>query len=259
MESILRWRLTNSTEDRLAIPEPFRPTPLQYSRADHSAVIDMVNWPSIRDQLIIKSMSIDLDSIINDVVLHTVIEDPSRKVCMNVYDVFYNKVWPLYASSELEYQVGGCHDSRDRISAVDASPSTIDATAESTETDLFREISLRMKHGSHGYDGSQWPLSQQDLSSSVTTDISFPKTPYIPGTRHNIATQQLNNSSALYGLNEMSSWKLSGAFARKYPFLDCSQGTLSRSSLSSDASKFAHITPVVAKYEMVPCSRIIGF
>ncbi|GAB7354596.1 hypothetical protein MBLNU459_g5037t3 [Dothideomycetes sp. NU459] len=51
-----------------------------YSTADHSPVIDMVNWPEIRDQLIIHSNSVDLDRIMKDVVLNTVIEDPSLEV-----------------------------------------------------------------------------------------------------------------------------------------------------------------------------------
>ncbi|GAB7356239.1 hypothetical protein MBLNU459_g7056t1 [Dothideomycetes sp. NU459] len=91
IELILRWRISKSITDRLAIPEPFRPTPLQYSSMDHSTAIDMVNWGSIRDQLIINSGAVDLDTMTKDIVMNTVIEDPTREVCLNVYDVFYNK------------------------------------------------------------------------------------------------------------------------------------------------------------------------
>lgn len=44
MESLLHWRLMPSIASRTAVPEPFRPTPLQYSTADYSFVIDFINW-----------------------------------------------------------------------------------------------------------------------------------------------------------------------------------------------------------------------
>jgi hypothetical protein len=51
MEKVLRWRCSPSPQNRMAIPEPFRPTPLQTMRMDHALSIDFVNWPSIRDQV----------------------------------------------------------------------------------------------------------------------------------------------------------------------------------------------------------------
>jgi hypothetical protein len=51
MEKVLRWRCSPSQANRMAIPEPFRPTPLQFMSFDHPCAIDFVNWPTIRDQV----------------------------------------------------------------------------------------------------------------------------------------------------------------------------------------------------------------
>jgi hypothetical protein len=44
MESVMRWRLTLTYASRASVPEPFRPTPLQYSTNDYPHVLDFINW-----------------------------------------------------------------------------------------------------------------------------------------------------------------------------------------------------------------------
>ncbi len=44
MESLMRWRLMPTFASRTAIPEPFRPTPLQYSTINYPVTIDFINW-----------------------------------------------------------------------------------------------------------------------------------------------------------------------------------------------------------------------
>jgi hypothetical protein len=53
MEKIFRWRCFPSLQNRRAIPEPFRPTTLQAMTMNHPNVIDYVNWPCIRDQVLV--------------------------------------------------------------------------------------------------------------------------------------------------------------------------------------------------------------
>ncbi len=50
------------------------------------------NRPSIRDQLILQSRTINVDEIIREVVKNTVVEIPHRHVSVNVLSLFYSSV-----------------------------------------------------------------------------------------------------------------------------------------------------------------------
>lgn len=93
MEQVLHWRLSPSLKTRLAITKPFSPTPLQYTTPDYPIVIDFINWPTIRDQLIIKLGSYDLDQLIIDIVANTVIELPEARAAVNIHDTFVAHIW----------------------------------------------------------------------------------------------------------------------------------------------------------------------
>jgi len=93
MEQLFQWRLAPSMQTRLAIMEPFQPTPLQYMTTDYPIVIDFINWPSIRDQLIFKLGSYDLDQVVADIVANTVIEIPEMRVAINIHDTFFTRVF----------------------------------------------------------------------------------------------------------------------------------------------------------------------
>lgn len=99
MEQVFQWRLSPSTHTRLAIMEPFRPTPLQYMTTDYPIAIDMVNWPTIRDQLIFKLGSYDFDQVIADIVANTVIELPEVRAAVNIHDTFFTRVWSKAAAA----------------------------------------------------------------------------------------------------------------------------------------------------------------
>lgn len=86
------WRLVPTTTHRDAVPEPFRPTPLQESTPTYPAVIDMLNWASLRDQLILTLGQHDLGEIIKDIVLNTVVDVPAFGVALNIYDTFFNRI-----------------------------------------------------------------------------------------------------------------------------------------------------------------------
>ncbi|CAG9981253.1 unnamed protein product, partial [Clonostachys byssicola] len=61
LQRILFWRLSNNLESKLGVPEPFQPTPLQYSLMNYPVIIDFIPWASIRDQLILSRHILDLD------------------------------------------------------------------------------------------------------------------------------------------------------------------------------------------------------
>jgi hypothetical protein len=93
MEQIFRWRLSRSTKNRMAIMEPFRPTPLQFKTTDYPHVIDFINWPAIRDQLIFKLGTYDLDRVIADIVANTVIEIQEMNAAINIHNTFFTRVF----------------------------------------------------------------------------------------------------------------------------------------------------------------------
>lgn len=58
----------------------------------YPAVIDMVNWPSIRDQLILTLRQHDSGEIVKDVVLNTVVNVAASGAALNMHDVFFNRI-----------------------------------------------------------------------------------------------------------------------------------------------------------------------
>ncbi|EDU48657.1 conserved hypothetical protein [Pyrenophora tritici-repentis Pt-1C-BFP] len=94
LEAIIQWRLA-PTEDNIAqIPEPFRPTPLQRNPT-HSAVIDMLNWPHLRDRFIMlakKDRTLNIDQAVRDILFHTVFEVPHLNLSFSTLDAYYNTI-----------------------------------------------------------------------------------------------------------------------------------------------------------------------
>ncbi|KAK7204238.1 hypothetical protein BZA70DRAFT_268638 [Myxozyma melibiosi] len=94
MESIMRWRLCPSLAFRRAIPEPFCPTAVQFLSPRHSLLIDFIDWGTIRDQLILRAGTYDLDTTLRELFLNTVVEIDSLKVAINILDLFKTKIYP---------------------------------------------------------------------------------------------------------------------------------------------------------------------
>lgn len=102
MESILKWRLSPTLANRIAILEPHQPTQLQHSVAAYPLSIDLVCWPSIRDQLIslLGRQAIDLEEILKDLFVSTVIEQPGFAASANPYDIFLTHILPTIQTEE---------------------------------------------------------------------------------------------------------------------------------------------------------------
>jgi hypothetical protein len=92
MEKILRWRLSPSEHNYCAIPEPFRPTAVQLRTIDYSMAIDIIPWPTIRDQLIMKAGWYDHDRTIKDLSMNAVIEIPTLGVAISIHETFFSQV-----------------------------------------------------------------------------------------------------------------------------------------------------------------------
>ncbi|KAF2493599.1 hypothetical protein BU16DRAFT_563755 [Lophium mytilinum] len=101
-ERIMRWRINPTYQNRVAIPDPFRPTPFQYNLLNHPIAIDFIPSSSIRDQLILKANDCDLDRIIQDILLHTVVEIPQHQVALATLDVYTQSILPKDKTHEFE-------------------------------------------------------------------------------------------------------------------------------------------------------------
>lgn len=192
MELVIRWRLAPTVENRLAIPEPFRPTPLQYTYFDHPIVIDLINWPILRDQLILNHQNVDLDQIVSNVVHNTVIDVPQMQMSLNVLDLFVNKVLPQMKSPSVStFCPLGREDLKLMFQIHQGSASPIP---------ISEEIETAM--------AGQRMQSMQRTFDAVPSQISRPRIPKSP-------------LSSQIGIDRLCDWKLSSEFCKQYPFLDC--------------------------------------
>jgi Domain of unknown function (DUF3425) len=87
--NVLRWRIAPSIENRAAIAEPFRPTPLQQLVRDRHPSIDFIHWGELRDQLIIYMGAYNMQTLIMDSLQFLVREVPQLNIAIPVLE-FYN-------------------------------------------------------------------------------------------------------------------------------------------------------------------------
>jgi hypothetical protein len=213
MELVVQWRLTRSLEDRLAIPDPFRPTPLQLN-TDYPICVDFLNWPTIRDQLIMQKDDGDFTLLMRDIVMNTVIEFPALNASVNIHDLYYDKISP---GSEIPDYLNSPKDAgHDGYDCLAESPAATDS--ELADRIVRRDLHQRMVHG-------LCPLTE-DAWQSMLCGVYSPATPVF-------TRPPINLLAGCYGIDQVTKWKLSPAFARKYPSIDCVGGTIFR-SLSHD-------------------------
>lgn len=202
MEKVLRWRCSPSPKNRMAIPEPFRPTILQTMKMDHSLSIDFINWPTIRDQLIFKAGTYDLTKVISDIVLNTVIELPRFNAAINIHDAFMNRVFnrtnTTYAHSELDFLT------------------SLFENYDTVQDSSFQEV----------------PSSDQEIQERIAQEMDQrnPSTAPLNHSQQPFHKQQL---ASKWGLDKLFTWKLSKEFAIAHPELDCSSVTSSFPMYSS--------------------------
>lgn len=197
MQHVMRWRLAPSPANRACIPAPFCPTPLQYTSLSHSPVIDCVNWPTIRDQLILHHGKYDLDLLIKDVVHGTVIDIASAGSSFNIRDMFMTHV----DGSNAESTQGDASDALNG-EATDRSLPLPRSRAEL----LSHVVEAMRKEAARKASRARSPWEERE-----PRDLKA-------------VTPRTHEKCHRYGLDNMLEWKLSGKFAAKYPWLDCSGG-----------------------------------
>ena len=222
MRQVLRWRIKPTTTNRLAIPEPFRPTPLQYHQGiNHSLVIDLINWPTLRDQLIMHSQHDDIDHIVGDIVMNTVIDIDQFQMSLGVLDLFHNKVLPKTDPDSPPETKHYAHTT------------SIMGPREAAAQRISREITSRMA-----------TVDVNDVQSMF--DGYNPPRRQPKASKHPLAEK--------IGIDRFLNWKLSQDFCQKYPFLDCS----SREYHITGQSKRMLILIVAASFPTRTCSSVLA-
>lgn len=215
MEQVLRWRLTNSAEVRMTIPEPFRPTTLQCKRSTHPVVIDFINWPSIRDQMILLSHKIDLDAMCRDLVLNTVVEAPHRRIAISVHDILFKCVLPrVQGPNTVGFgETSMLFNPKWVYLTVNSPYTTLSRAASSIEDALAMEIADRFhQRSTEALGGITRPLHEATAFGDEMTR-GF-------GGLGGLLPDMLSS----FGIDRVEKWRLSRAFARKYPYMNCSSG-----------------------------------
>jgi len=231
MDRVMRWRLSNTVNNRMAVPEPFRPTPLQYSSPDHPLYIDFINWPSIRDQLIIHGHTIDHDEVIRDIVLNTVVEIEHRKIAINIYDIFHNRILSTGSRTSGSRSKSAIVTADWKFVEVPAADNSFETTTDPVEDALVQELSWRMQFGLNGSSNNLDGVDK--FAGPSDPDGPFEVFPW------SNPTFRKNEIASYFGIDRLSQWKLSPAFARKYPLFDC--------------------TAVVSQFEMITCAAATVF
>lgn len=182
--------------------------------------IDFINWPEIRDQILLAGSSADLDTLCRDIVLNTVIEIPQRGIVVNVF-----RQYESFIHNRVSSLCRGVSDARTPTCALD--PGWVFFEINRTDLDfqpwvpdpieeaLAREL-LRSIQRFNNY--NEMPMSLRMGSEEVT--MRDPESPL------GLLDSKFCNetSAACRPLTNTTGWKLSKNFAAKYPFIDCSSG-----------------------------------
>ncbi|KAI9834057.1 MAG: hypothetical protein M1819_003342 [Sarea resinae] len=214
MESIMRWRLSPTVGNRLAIPEPFRPTPLQFLSPRHPVAIDFLNWSAIRDQLILRS-DLDVDEITSEIFRNTVIEIPHLEVALNIFDLFKTKISPEDPSLKHAGDAEPSNSGAGLTHLAQMPPLQLKEDVNLLTDSFLQDISWRVHLGEQERMRSTGNRLSQSPPSASNADI-----------RKSVLAIR-------YGLDNLSQWKLSKEFCERYPVLDCSTAASSYSMVSS--------------------------
>ncbi|KAF2802837.1 uncharacterized protein BDZ99DRAFT_468777, partial [Mytilinidion resinicola] len=199
MEKVFRWRCTPSLQNRRAIPEPFRPTTLQTMSMNHPNIIDFINWGCIRDQLIYKHGTYDMEQMFTDLLLNTVIEIPQFQVSINILDTFIQIVFSTTAAASFSGKDQDSHGMSPSFNTT-ATPPTIrlDELPRRCREHIINIVREMPTHTIPKLKLKSLPLTQNRLQ------------------RHQLASK--------WGLYQLVSWKVSKEFAMVHPEIDCSSG-----------------------------------
>ncbi|EFX00677.1 heavy metal translocating p-type ATPase [Grosmannia clavigera kw1407] len=238
MERVMYWRLATGARD--LVPSPFRPTPLQCGVTVPNLAIDFVNWPEIRDQLLLAGSTVDLDALLRDIVLNTVIDIPHREMAVNVFGQYHSY---LHSDSGTRHRSDDTNrNKKDTTNGTpmcaidpgwvfyqitrndkDFRPWAPDPVEEALVRELWRWVQgLNSHYSRRGLSLCSLAQSLEEPEDCVvaTATTASPISPL--GLLS--AKYCKERSVACRPFANTKDWKLSKEFAAKYPFFDCSSG-----------------------------------
>ncbi|KAH7083524.1 hypothetical protein FB567DRAFT_86244 [Paraphoma chrysanthemicola] len=234
LEYIMRWRISQCRNDLLAIPEPFRPTQLQCSNSSYPVVIDFINWPSIRDQLLRHVRYLDLDAMCRDIVLNTVVELPEFGIAVNIHDLLFDHLLPQTEGVKmLNGKQSMLHDPSWIYLQVDPSKSTSVGSDEtkSIEDVLFKEI-------------AGWLSAREDTQLDSAVTFAKGASQSLQGLSQ-VGERSLASALSSFRVFDVTHWKLSKEFASKHPYIDCAAVMSRFDMVACDSEQFRCILSTV--------------
>lgn len=217
----------------MAIPEPFRPTPLQYASMSHPIIIDFISWPCIRDQMILQCQTLDLDALCRDLTLHTVVDVPERQQAVGVYDYLRGAMTAVPDEQHMFPTVSAsaplqmtCLDGPDEWPYLQiplGSPLTV--SSDPAEDVILQEIERRL---------------QDPTATATFGPPASLRDGYVGGVFRAEVVPAGQPSGVDVKVRQPCKWKLSREFAWQWPLLDCSSGKLIEHSGSHPESCYGY-------------------
>lgn len=184
--------------------------------------MDFMNWPAIRDQMILQMEHLDLDFMCRQIHLNAVVDVPSLGASVRVYSVLRYVAVPQDEYSTTTQTTSYLQDPSWTFLEFTPDSPYFGMTADPIDAYIEGEISSRILH--HGVRFNSPGQELRSLNgnfadvreSSVETRAELPNSFDLSARGHDILR--------FLRLHQFESWRVSREFARKYPFLDWSSG-----------------------------------
>jgi hypothetical protein len=150
--------------------------------------------------------------------LNTVVEIEHRKIAINIYDIFHNRILSTGSRTSGSRSKSAIVSTDWKFVEVPAADNSFETATDPIEDALVQELSWRMQFGLNG--SSSTPNGMDKFAGPSDPDGPFEVFPW------SNPTFRKNEIASYFGIDRLSQWKLSPAFARKYSLFDCTAGKL---------------------------------
>lgn len=163
--------------------------------------------------MILMSHKIDLDAMCRDLVLNTVVEAPHRQIAVGVHDILFKCILPRVQGPGTLGERSMLFNPKWVYLTVNSPYSILGSAVSPTEDALAMEIADRVhRRSTKAFDDNTRPPNEATrLGGGMTSAF---------GGLGDLLPDMLGN----FGIDKVEKWRLSRAFARKYPYMNCSSG-----------------------------------
>ncbi|EKG17454.1 hypothetical protein MPH_05308 [Macrophomina phaseolina MS6] len=188
LKSVLTYRILLGCAKPQDVLDDFEADCPPWSTGTKPIIVDLIAWPSLRDQMMFHSSFYDLDEMTEDVINYTVVDIPEHKIALQLYNSPPTRFPTVPRPEESTYQSPFKFSQRENTIKI----------AQLQNQDLYDIIARRMDS----------PVGEDGVASTCR---GIPGSPQAECLRNNAEP-----------VKRVKGWKLSGAFFKKYPFLQCS-------------------------------------